>query len=334
MKKYALITGCILCLSLTATAQNRLYTIVTSDIDHFWTAYDSLAFAHSQQDSINIIQRDYIDKASPGLIEFLKVRPSTAKRYVKAIGLFPKFWKSLRPRTELVKDLNKKIGKIYSAYYQYLPGFRPPNVCFVIGTLSSGGTVTKGWVLIGTEIAAADSLTDTSEFTGWLKQKLGKGNAMTHIVAIVAHEMVHTQQVNPDSSTLLSIAIQEGSADFIPEQLLGLQNDKGVFAYGKQHECELWTLFQKDLKNNGPISNWFYATVKNRPADMGYFIGAQICKAYYDRMHNKKEALKDILKSTDYKKLVQESHYDGKCGLLTVIPPIKPSGKTAAKRRF
>ena len=314
MRKYLLIFLTVFCLKLAAYAQAKPYQIITSDIDNFWSAYDSLAFAHSTQDSINIIQRDYIDKGSQGLAEFLKVRPNTAKSYIKAIAYIPKFWKSLRPRTEMVKTLKPEIEKIYSTYTKYLPDFNPPNVCFAIGALNTGGTTTKHWILIGTEIAAADSLVDTTELTGWLKKILGKGNAM-NIVAVVAHETVHTQQAEPKKETLLSQTIKEGSADLIPILLLDLHNDKGIFEYGKKHECTLWKEYKNDLKNDAPASSWFYQgnSAKDKPADLGYFIGAEICRSYYDRNPNKKEALKEILKNTDYKMLLKNSHYNGRC---------------------
>jgi len=314
MKNMILTVIFLLCLNLVTNAQNKQYKIVTSDIDNFWAAYDSLEFAKSTQDSIRIIQDNYIGNASRELLEFFKVRPSyTAERYVKVISLFPKFWKSLRPRTRLIKGLIPEISKIYSIYSQQLPNFQPPNVCFAIGAMSSGGTTTQNLVLIGTEIDAADSMTNTSEISGWLKQKVGKGNLQYKIPAIVAHEIVHTQQKKPRRRTLLWKAIQEGSADFIPKLLLGYQNNLRVFKYGKEHECELWKLFKQDLNDVKTINTWFYSTVNNRPADMGYFIGSEVCKAYYDNMKNKKEALKTILKTTNYKAVLKRSRYMGQC---------------------
>jgi hypothetical protein len=300
---------------LKGKKKDKPYQIITSDIDKFWAAYDSLRFAHSKEDSLKIIQSDYIEKGSEGLVEFLKVRPYTAKDYINSIATLPKFWRSLRSRTEQVKNQRKAIEKIYDTYTKYLPDFEPPNVCFAIGALRSGGTTTRNWIFIGTEMAAADSLIDTTELTGWLGQILGKGNGMANIISTIAHETVHTQQAEPKEETLLGLTITEGAADFIPEILLGVTNSNLIHTYGRQHECELWQQFQRDMKNNASYTNWLYggSVVKGKPADLGYFLGAQICSAYYNRTKNKKKALTDILKNTDYALLLKDSHYNGNC---------------------
>lgn len=312
-RQLILILFYIICAISKISAQGNPYQIITSDIDNFWLAFDHLALAQSRQDSINIFQREYIDKASPGLIEFFKVRPSASEAYIKAIGSFPKFWHSVRSRTELVKYAKADIEHIYAVYDKNLPDFNPPNVCFVIGTLTSGGTTTEDWVLIGTEVMTADSLVDTSEFTGWLREKLGKGNAKTKIAPIIAHETIHTQQVFPENASLLSRAIIEGGADFVPNLLLNLTINKEVHEYGLAHECELWQQFNLDIASKEAANSWFYTTVKGKPADLGYFIGARICGDFYTQMKDKKKALEIILKTEDHKSLLQKSAYDGGC---------------------
>ena len=47
------------------------------------------------------------------------------------------------------------IEKILDKYEKEIPNFKRPNVCFAIGCLRTGGTVSDNLILIGTEIAAS-----------------------------------------------------------------------------------------------------------------------------------------------------------------------------------
>lgn len=46
----------------------------------------------------------------------------------------------------------------------------------------------------------------------------------------------------------------------------------------------------------GYQANWLYnGSQKGEDADLGYFIGYEICKSYYRQAKNKKQAIKDII---------------------------------------
>jgi len=65
--------------------------------------------------------------------------------------------------------------------------------------------------------------------------------------------------------------------------------------YGLAHEHELWVEFQREM-NGTDASHWLYNgnSVKDRPADLGYFVGARICGAYYARASEKGRAIREI----------------------------------------
>ena len=56
---------------------------------------------------------------------------------------------------------------------------------------------------------------------------------------------------------------------------------------------------------------WLYNgnSSKDRPADLGYFIGYRICEAYYNQAEDKEKALNEILKINRFKKLLKKSGY-------------------------
>lgn len=287
--------------------------ISTLDINHFWEAYDSLA---TSQDSVATFQRLYIDRATPGFIAFIKAREFTAKEYVTLIKRYPKFWISIRPNTERIASRKHEVEEVFNRFKILYPDFKPPKVCFAIGGLRTGGTTTSDLILIGSEIASADSTTNKIEFTGWLQYVIGNTG---DIVAMVAHEAVHTQQPKnfafikgQMNHRLLSQSLHEGAADFIGMQVTGYVINKTQYAYGIKHEAELWKEFQPQMLNND-LSSWLYNGNKagDRLADLGYFVGARICESYFNRSTNKEKAIREIIRMKNNKKFLKRSGYSG-----------------------
>lgn len=288
-------------------------TISTLDIDQFWEAYDSLA---TSTDSVATIQRLYLDRRTDGLDQFLKARDFTAPEYVKLIRLFPKFWTSIRSSTLAVKDQIPQIEAVFEEYKRIYPKFKAPKVCFAIGCLRTGGTVRGGYLLIGTEISAADRDTDKSELNNWLKSVLPNDGDVTKMVA---HETVHFLQKKSFSQLngylghrLLMASLIEGAADFIAERAIGQHINKPIHEYGETHEAELWKEFEGIMLEND-ISNWLYngTNAKDRPADLGYYMGYKICESYYAQAEDKSKALIDIIEMKRYKKFLKKSGYPG-----------------------
>ncbi len=81
-------------------------------------------------------------------------------------------------------------------------------------------------------------------------------------------------------------------------------------AYGDAHEQALWTEFAAAM-HGGDTSKWLYEgdRAKDRPADMGYYIGYKICQAYYRRAADKPEAVRRLLEMSDPDALLKESGY-------------------------
>ncbi len=302
------VASSLFCCAQKSAADN----ITTIDIDHFWEAYDSLA---TTKDSVGTIQRLYLDRGTEGLKQFLKARKFTAVEYVRLIRAFPKFWESIRPNTLAVEGQKEVILDIFKRYKEIYPKFKPPKICFAIGTLRTGGTVRKDYLLIGTEIASADSTTDKEGMNIWLKSVLGQTGSIT---GMVAHETVHFLQskaVIPMANAyfghrLLMFAIREGAADFIAEKAVGYHINAHIFEYGEANEEDLWKEFEQEMLKN-KLNKWLYngANAKGRPADLGYYIGYKICQRYYEAAEDKDRALIDIIRMKHYKRFLKKSGY-------------------------
>ncbi|MBW3466697.1 hypothetical protein [Arthrospiribacter ruber] len=288
--------------------------IIHSDIDRFWVAYDQLKDSNNYQDSVFSIQTHYIDKASPGLREFIKARDISAESLINRIKTAPNYWETVRPNTYLVKNYQKEIASQLDLFRSELKSFRDPMICFAIGQLSTGGTVKGRWLLIGTEMVTSDSLTDKSQLTDWHKNVLPKE---PKILEFTAHELVHTQQrfglgyiIGYFRNRLLTMTITEGAADFVSYTITGLNINEDIYPYGYENEEALWKEFSEEMYGNAYLK-WLYGgdSNKDRPADLGYFIGFRICEAYYNQAKNKKRALNKIVKTNNYRRLLRKSGY-------------------------
>ena len=74
---------------------------VTSDIDNFWRAYDLAAKETDKVKRVAIFQTEYLDKGSPGLKDFLRLRINSAENLVGTMDRMPKY----ETVTTLVKRL-------------------------------------------------------------------------------------------------------------------------------------------------------------------------------------------------------------------------------------
>jgi len=292
----------ILLLLLFTTISSKSFCqksiICTRDITNFWTAFDTLKNINDTSHQNKSIKRIYFDRASDGLMEFIKVRHWTPEKYRISITSYGNFWKTVRPRTVNLSNDSILILRMLKRYKHLYKDFKTPEIYFVISPISTGGTTTQNHVLIGTEISCGDSTVNATGLNLFLRDfyKTNKG-----VVDLVAHELTHTQQKGGDmedkrNSNLLGFCIAEGMCDFIAELLLQRKINRPYIIYGEKNERKIWYDFQKEMLSKN-ISGWLYngGTRQNNDADLGYFVGYAICKSYYQHARNKRKALKEII---------------------------------------
>ncbi|HYF31108.1 MAG TPA: DUF2268 domain-containing putative Zn-dependent protease [Chitinophagaceae bacterium] len=294
--------------------------VQTLDIDHFWEAYDNLKKCKSRDDSINSLQKIYLDRATDGLKDFIQARQFTAEKFVRQIARFPKFYNSIRENTYEARKSVPIIEEVVNKFKEIYPNFKPKKVCFAIGLVNTGGTVSDDFLLIGTEITTCTKDDDLSEFnnSSFSKVLAKDTDIVQNIKNMVSHEYVHTQQSYSTDSTaincpLLYSALREGICDFIGELISNGQINKVAQEYGDKHEKKLWIEFKNELCNQS-IGNWLYnyGSVKDKPADLGYYIGYKIAQEYYKNALDKKQAIIDIIEMKDPIQFLQLSKYDQK----------------------
>jgi hypothetical protein len=88
MKRLSALVLCLsffLCRGYAQTAQSDQH-VFTSDIDHFWIAYDSAQTTADSVQQLHYVQTLYVDEGTPGLKAFM-IRPNTlsVKSFAPAI---------------------------------------------------------------------------------------------------------------------------------------------------------------------------------------------------------------------------------------------------------
>jgi hypothetical protein len=304
--------------------QENIKQITTSDITRFWEAYDRLSLAKTNQDSINIIQTVYLDRATDGLKEFQKARYFAAELFVERIGKYKKFYQSVRENTKLPLQMGEKLSSVLENFKRKYPNATPAKICFVVGPMSTGGTISNHYLLLGTEMIAGSKDCDVSEITNEnlktdILSRTSSAEVNDFIVETAVHEYVHTQQKkmvkNACDCPLLENVIKEGVASYISEKLLlqKKENKSRAYSFVKENEKKLWKELKAELCTKD-FSKWLFnaASSKDRPGDLGYRMGYQIAESYYENAEDKDAALKEMIEMDNPLLFLDKSKYDVK----------------------
>lgn len=299
-------TSIIFSLVFASAFSQKSAKIYTSDIDNFWVAYDSIQKTKDHTQKLALIKKLYTDKGTEGLKAFMKARDYNDTVFVSIIDKYPKFLNSIRPNTLTIKTKTNELEASVVRLKEIYPELKEAEMYFTIGGLNSGGTVSGNKVLVGAELATGLPSTDVSEFQDdWIKGVFAN-QSLDNIVSLNVHEYIHTQQIG-DRRRVLSQSIKEGACDLIAELVMNKPLERKYLSYGAAHAAEVKDLFKKEMFT-GNFANWLYnGRKKGESADLGYYIGYEICKSYYQNAKDKKQAVKDIIElNYDNNKAVED----------------------------
>ncbi|MGS2727147.1 gliding motility protein GldB-related protein [Psychroserpens sp. BH13MA-6] len=282
----------ILFLCLTKlTAQEKVFPkdpqdakLETSDIENFWKAFDSMDSSNGNPFEL------YIKNGTVGLQGFIQFRIINADSMLNMVKRRKQDYEKIRGIEAKIKEVEKRIKPYFYALEYWYPYSVYPPVYFVVGRFNSGGTTSENGLLIGAE----------------------KLTSLDHLPELIIHESIHFQQKWPEGgqTNLLQQSILEGMADFIAELVTGIKGNQEANKYGNEHKEELCREFVGKMHGND-MQDWLYQTSgkDNRPNDLGYWIGYEIVKAYFDKANDKKLAVNHILNIEDYDRFLKESGY-------------------------
>jgi uncharacterized protein YjaZ len=256
--------------------------------------------------SIKVLPR----QASPGMQDYFAYKVSSLSSFVKGHDKKAKFYAGIRKNTEHVETQKKQIQQSFVKLKKLYPATRFPAMVFIIGNFTSGGTASDNGLLIGLDQDAGSANVPVGELSLWQRNNLTDINALPYLMA---HELIHYQQKGMGSdTTLLKGVMVEGMADFIGELISGKTANTRLHMWAKGHEKQVWADFKKDMYLN-KAEHWIANSEEetaDKPADLGYWVGYYIYKAYYQNSTNKKKAIDDMLHVKDYKGFYKLSKAD------------------------
>jgi hypothetical protein len=270
----------------------------TADITHFWEAYDHIYATKDTAEQRLLLHTHFIDKASEGQRAMFQARRYTPDEYLHAIRSYPRFWASVRKNmmsaeihVQAMQDGVERLRVLY-------PQMRPADIHFTVGVFRSGGTVTDGMVLIGSEISLADSSAVTDEFPEHLGHLPGffATNPAKDLAFVNVHELIHTQQPGRWGYDLLSQTLHEGIAEFIPTLAMGRPSRAASVFYGEANSDRVRAVFEEELFAFW-IDRWIWndTTGPFPVRDMGYYVGYAMAQQYYERADDKQQAIAELI---------------------------------------
>ncbi|WP_422105763.1 DUF2268 domain-containing putative Zn-dependent protease [Winogradskyella sp.] len=259
--------------------------LITSDIDNFWKAFNLMENGYEG----NPFDAYYMKIGSQGVIDFTPYRIEHADTLYHNVKRHKQKYLDVKASTFRVKEKKKQIRAAFYALKYIFPEAKFPPVYFVIGNFNSGGTSTPNGLIIGAETQ----------------------NNIDNVPYIVAHELIHFQQKRyHQNPSLLDQSINEGIADFLGEMISGSHINTVAYKYGESNKDKLCKEFVKIMDSNN-WDDWLYGTSgkDDRPNDLGYWMGYQIGKSYYEKQPDKTTAIKAMLDIKDANEFLEKSGY-------------------------
>jgi Predicted Zn-dependent protease (DUF2268) len=320
-ERFAVLIPLVLCLSgfTTTTIDPHKVEIATTDVAHFWRAFDEAAKVPPSERA-SIYRKEYFDHASLGLKEFAGFRHVTPDSLATYVEQHRAEYVKLRPYIQQVVDQKPIIQAAFHRFQRIYLGIKlPAHVYFVVGQQHGAGMNAPDGIILAADVFATPPGTPYSYSMV----------SPAYVPFSVLHETVHFNQVyeTSDKSTLLQEVINEGTADFIASLVIREPDVRQMtdrWKYGCPRERGLYAQFVKDedlthtspwMFDHHPAAGW--------PPDMGYWLGYRIVQTYFYQATNKHAALRELLNVKDFHKLLSESGYPAKAPACHPAAPMK-----------
>lgn len=303
------LVGALTCSALSQTVardsvEHGLAPLIRiDDVVRFYKFYD----AAGGLPTVDQIQHGYLDLGSEGLHQFAKLRNVSAAAIAANLAKHPETYSNAKscmvvlPRVQRrLKIALRRLGRLYLQA-------RFPPVSIVVGKGKPVGMTSASGVQIGLEALCAVDYSLSP-------------NVEDRFVHVIAHEYGHIQQfpalADDEHPTVLEAALVEGGGELTAELISGEvgYSQLGEWAQGPAKEIE--AAFAVD-KNKTDLSKWFYngRGTPEWPGDLGYWVGYQIVKTYYEHARDKHQAFREILEVSDPKLFLAKSGWYPGIGL-------------------
>ena len=261
------------------------------DLQRFWMAVDAseghaaLLEAH--------LQETYFQQASTSLRQYIKWTGLEPQRLSSTYLAYAPYYQALREETENLIHLTNPDPFI-TTLQRHIPDTVSACVHFLLGDFTCAATVGRRTILLAAEFFPPTEVLDHApEGISFF--------ATDQLPIILAHELVHVQQIEAHdldvkSLTLLELALLEGAAEYVGAFLSGGRSTPHAHTFGEVYGQEIWAAFEQET-DTYDWQSWFYGAALRPgwPQDVGYFVGYELCRAYHKRHFKEPGVIKDIV---------------------------------------
>ena len=285
--------GIIAAVAVATTTHSAAPEIHTEDVDLFYKIYDA-AGGHPTAEQL---QRDYLDAGSEGLHQLAKLRRVTGVRIAETLAKSPELYSRARSCMAVLSRVSERVDVALRTLVRLYPQARTPPVTIAVGR---GKPVGVGSPVTGLQIGL-EALCSAE----WMNP-----NAEDRFVHVIAHEYAHVQQavvlVDKEHLTVLERSLIEGAAEFVSELISGKPGYAHFPALTAGREKEIEIAFAADIDLTD-LSRWIDNSTMEQGNELGTWVGYRIVKAYYQRVPDKQQALREILEQADAKAFLVKS---------------------------
>jgi hypothetical protein len=284
----------ILALTLSGASPPSVPQIETRDVERFFALYD----AWDGKPPADLLQRDYLDRGTPGLHDVAIARNISGAAIAARIAAEPALYANARRCAAVLPRVKLRLADALARLRGLYPEAKMPVLTIAIGRGKPVGFANSRGAYVGVEALC-----------GWRQPE---PDVETRFVHVIAHEYIHVQQQpRPDggSTTVLEAALMEGGAEFLGELISGSVAYRHLAKAAGGRELEIESDFAADMDARANGSRWVYNGTGNtdRPGDLGYWVGYRIVRSYYRRAPDKAAAIRDILAIGDARAFLAKS---------------------------
>jgi len=221
-----------------------------------------------------------------------------------------------------VSDLEKKISDAFTYIHFYFPEVKLPEIYFYVSGFNRAIMMNDKFIAVGTDLYLGSDYPAYKDYTyEYMLFNMRRECVATDLVSATLFRMF---VMNSSEYRLLDNMLFRGKVMYLlsvfmpnekPEDIMGYRDEQ--WKWTKKNEKEIWAtiidqkhLFSTDLQlirkymNDAP----FTAPVSQEsPGRLGTWIGWQIVESYMNK--NTKVSLTDLMKDSNYQKILEKSGY-------------------------
>lgn len=131
-------------------------SIQTSDLQHFWQAYDRIQQTNDPKSQIAIIDSLFMQTASEAQNALFTAKKYSAETYLKSIQQHPDFWKSIRKQMATVGAHTPRLQGAFNRIQALNPNKQEHIIYLCVGVFEMEAWPTNNGLGIGSELLLAD----------------------------------------------------------------------------------------------------------------------------------------------------------------------------------